>query len=90
MRDDDKLRLLRKFAHDCIELIDVGVVKRGIYFVENAEWGGLEEIKGKEQCRGCKCFFASGQLIDTQWFLPFGLGDDLDAGFQRVRGIVQP
>ena len=57
--DDDELGVFREFFNDFVELFDVGIVQRGIYFVEDAEGSRLEQIERKEQGRRGQRFFAT-------------------------------
>ena len=40
--DDDELGVFGELPDNAVELLDVGVVQRGIHFIENAKGGWLE------------------------------------------------
>ncbi len=45
MRHDDELRVLGELPNDAVELLNVGVVQRGVHLVEDAEGRGFQQIK---------------------------------------------
>ena len=48
MSDNDELGVFAKGPDDLVELVDVGIVKGRIYFIENTERGRLEQVRSEE------------------------------------------
>jgi len=71
------------------EAIDIGIVERGIDFVEHADRRGIGQEQGEDQRdRGQRLFAArkQGQRLQP---LARRLGEDLQPGFQRVVAVDQ-
>jgi len=84
MRDEQKLGCLRKAAQQPEETVNVGIVQRGIDFIQDAKRAGLEQVEGKQERNGDQGLFAAGELLQQLWALPARLGKDLNRGFQWV------
>src|ERR1051326_1341974 len=48
VRNDDKLRLLRKFFHHADKTAHVGLIQRRVDFIQKTERTGLDHEKGKK------------------------------------------
>ena len=47
----DKLRIVGEFADHLCEFAYVGVIQWGIHLIQYAEWCGLYQVYGKQECR---------------------------------------
>ena len=94
--DDDELCLSRHFPQERAEAADVGVIKRGVHFVQEAERRGIEAEEGEDEREGGQCFFAAGEDAQVFDFFPRRAHGDGDAGFEDVafgpgeRGFAAP
>lgn len=48
MGHDDKLALMAELLDDLVELVNIGIVKRGIHLIENTERSRLQQVNGEE------------------------------------------
>ena len=51
VRNNDELALLAELADHLGEFAHVGIIQRGVHFVQNTEGGWFDEIDGKQQGR---------------------------------------
>ena len=82
--DDDELGLPRHFAQECAEAADVGVVKRGIDFVQQAEWRRVQAEEREDEGERGQRFFAAGEDAQVFDFFARRAHGDGDACFQYV------
>src|SRR5690606_41878509 len=75
---------------DVVELVDVGVVERRVYFIEDTEGRGLEKVHREQKRRGCQRLFTAAKLAYGQGSLSLGFCDDIDVGVERRIGINEP
>src|SRR5262245_3850291 len=80
MRNNDELRLLAHVPHHVGKAVDVGLIQRGVDFIENAEGAGLETKHCDQQRKGSERFLAAGQQKDILKLLTGRLGNDFDSG----------
>ena len=72
------------------EAADVGLVERGVDFVEDAEGCGLELEDADEQRERGEGLFSAGEQEDVLQLLARGRGDDVDAGLGGVLFVGEP
>ncbi len=87
MGDDDELGGGGHLCDELCEAADVGLVERGVDFVEDAEGRGLELEDSDEQREGGEGLFSAGEQEDVLELLARRRGDDLDAGLVGVFGV---
>ena len=71
------------------EAADVGLVERGVDFVEDAEGRGLELEDADEERERGEGFFSAGEEEDVLELFAGRRGDDVDAGLGGVAGSVR-
>ena len=84
MGDVEELGLRRHFFHEVAEAAGVGVVERGVHFVQEAEGGGVEAEQGKHEAHGGEGFFAAAEEVDGAVFLAGRARHDGHAGGEQV------
>ncbi len=90
MRDDDELAGGSELPQETYEPAHVRLVQRGVYLVEKAERGGLDQIgREQERDRG-QGFFAPRKKADRFEFLARRLGENFDARLENMFRIHQP
>ena len=87
--DDDELRAVDEAVEHLDEAADVRLVERRVEFVEHAERAGLDHVDREQQRDGGHRALATGEQRDRLQLLAGRLGDDLDAGFERVALVEQ-
>jgi hypothetical protein len=71
------------------EAVDIGVIERGVDFVEHADRGGVAAEDGEDQRQRGEGLFAAGEQREGGEFLARRLGVDFEAGEERVVGADQ-
>ena len=89
MRHNDELALIEEFAQDARESRRVGLIERGVHFIENAEGARLAPEDRQQQCDGRERLLAAGKERKRPQFLSWRPSGDLDAGFENVHAIFQ-
>ncbi len=92
MGDDDEARrgqALHLFQH-AAEAIDVGVVERRIDFVQHAERRGVGEEDREDERGRRERLFAAGEEREVGEALAGRLGEDFEAGFERIVAFGEP
>ena len=74
----------RHFFDQLAKAAGVGIVQRGIYFVQQAKWRGVQAEQGEHKTHGGERFFAAAQQVDGAVFLASGARHDADACGKRV------
>jgi len=65
VRNNNELGVILKFFQEFNEPANISVVERGVNFVKNTKWAGLDEIDGKKQGEGSESFFSTAELFDA-------------------------
>ena len=84
VRDDDELALTDELVENLDESADVRFVQRRVHLVQHAEGAGLHHVDGEEQGHGRHRALATGQERYALQLLAGRLGDNVDAGLERV------
>ena len=82
--DDDELGLSRHFAQKRAQAADVGVIQRGIDFVQEAEWRRVQAEEREDERERGQGFFAAGEDAQVFDFFARRAHGDGDARFQDV------
>ena len=80
------------FAHffeEVAEALDIVVVERGVDLVEDADRRGVGEEDGEDQRERGQRLLAAGEQGQRLRLLAGRLGDEFEAGFQRIVGFDQ-
>ena len=83
--DHDELGILRHLLQKPGQTQDIGLIERGIDFVEHAEGAGLVAEDRHQKGKGCQGFLAAREQENVLELFAGRRGDDLDA---RFAGIV--
>ena len=89
VRDDDELRLVKEFAHEVREAVDVRLVERRIDLVEDAERARPRAEDRQQQRHGRQRLLTARQKADALKLLAGRTGDDLDAGLQHILRVLE-
>ncbi len=85
--DDDELGGLAHVGDELGEAADVGLVERGVDFVEHAEGRGLELEDADQQRERGEGLLSAREQEDVLQLLARGRGDEVDAGLVAVLGV---
>ncbi|MPN64428.1 hypothetical protein SDC9_212200 [bioreactor metagenome] len=84
MRNQYELSLPGEFLDEIGIAVDIGIVQRGLDFIEEAERGRLHAQNREGQRNGRQDLLPAGEQIDVLEFLARGLHVDVDAARQDI------
>ncbi len=77
----NELSFARKLFENAHKAANIGVVERGIYFVENTEGTGFDEVNGKEQRDRCQRALATRKQGNALELFTARSGRDINTRF---------
>ena len=84
MRDVEELGVGRHFFHQIAEAAGIGIIQRGVHFIQQTERCRVEAEQSKDQAHGGECFFTAGEQVDGAVLLAGRPGHDGDTGGEQV------